>query len=195
MQLARNFRLVLASLAAGALLASLPAAADAKKNKCKVKNSTTLASDKQARVYSKNGAAIACVKKSGKKRTLSGASPTDDLFALGGKWVVWTTNGSATRSVVNKMYIPDGKSHDSNFPFDTNGHVEGVVIKKDGAAAWVFSSSGASTIVQGQDRKNHPPDQLSDDTKDAVGSSLKSGTGHEIHWKYTDGSSDSANLY
>ena len=100
---------------------------------------------------------------------------------------MWTTDGSATRSVVNKMYIPDGKSHDSNFPFDTNGHVEGVVIKKDGAAAWVFSSSGASTIVQGQDRKNHPPDQLSDDTKDAVGSSLKSGKGHEIHWKYTDG--------
>lgn len=194
MRATRNSGLSLAILAL-LLLAFLPASAAAKKSKCKPKHSTTLANDSVARVYAKNGSAFACLKHTGKKRKLTGATPGSDLFSLGGKWVVWTSTGSAPRSMVNKMFIPDGSSHDNNFPFDTNGHVEGVVIKSDGAAAWVFSSSGASTIVQGQDRSNHPPDQLSDDTKNAVGSSLKSGSGHQIHWKYSDGTSGHASLY
>jgi hypothetical protein len=188
-------RLAIALLGSALLAAGIPASSAAAANKCKVKNSTTLANNTFLRVYGKDGTAIACVKKSGRKRTLGGAVPGTDLFRVGGKWVVWTKTGSAPQSVVDKKYVPDGRRHDDNFPFDTNGHVEGIVIKSDGAAAWVFSSSGASTIVQGQDRKNHPPDQLSDDTKDAVGSSLKSGPGSQIHWNYSDGSSGSANLY
>lgn len=194
MLIARIKTPLLVSLCVAAAAAALPAAAEAK-SKCNSKNSTTLASDKYVRVFGKNGKAVACYKPSGNRTKLAGASPTTDLFSVGGKWVVFTSNGSATRSMVSKLKASDGKIHDNNFPFDTNGHVEGIVIKKDGAAAWVFSSEGASTIVQGQDRKNHPPDQLSDDTKNAVGTSLKSGPGHQIHWKYTDGSSDSAQLY
>ena len=99
--------------------------------------------------------------------------------------------------MVNVIHIPDGAIPNS-FPFDTNDQVHKVVVKSDGAAAWAATPSDyPSTLryVQGMDRSNHPPDQLSDDTKDVKPSSLKSLSGHMISWHYTDGSTATASLF
>ncbi len=158
---------------------------------------TTLAADSYARVYANvHGNAFVCVKATGKTRRLSGGT-TSGHFALGGKWVAWTSTGSATNSQVTVMHIPDGLVP-STYPFDTNDNIGKVVVKSDGAAAWAATPSDypdTMRYVQGTDRSNHPPDQLSDDTKDVKPGTLRSLAGHAIGWHYTDGSTGSANLY
>ena len=160
---------------------------------CPPPDSSTLANNSFARVYGRpNGQAFVCVKATGKRTRLPGASASQDQFALGGQWVGWSSGPEHT--IVNVMHIPD-RAIPQQFPYETNDHIDKIVVKSSGAAAWAASPSGDNTYVQGMDRRNHSADQLSDDTLDVVGSSLKSRAGHRISWKYTDGSSGSANLY
>jgi hypothetical protein len=95
------------------------------------------------------------------------------------------------------MHIPD-HAVPSGFPFDTGDHVDRIVVKGDAASAWAATPQPAgsgNTYVEGTDRRNHSPDQFSDDTKDVVGSSLRSLRGHAITWRYSDGSSGTANVF
>lgn len=159
----------------------------------------TLAVDSYARVYGKpSDKAFVCVKSTGLTRRLTGASASGDHFALAGKWVAWTSSASSTpHSVVNVIHIPDGAIPRS-FPFNTNDDVNKVVVKSDGASAWAATPSdypNTFRYVQGMDRRNHPPDQFSDDTKDLRSGSLRSLSGHKIRWRYTDGSIGTASLF
>jgi hypothetical protein len=183
-----NVVAVLAGLVVGVPLASAS-------QHCQPKGSTTLASDSYARVYAKTGNAYVCVKSTGATTRLKGASPSSDRFALGGQWVAYSSG--ATHSVVNVMHIPN-RGIPSGFPFDTGDRVNRVVVKPDGAVAWAATPQPAGsgfTYVQGTDRRNHSPDQFSDDTKNVVGSSLRSLAGHAISWRYTDGSTGNTNLF
>jgi hypothetical protein len=162
--------------------------------KCNVAHSLTLASNSVARVYgTAPDTAFACLKATGKSRVLSGASASTDLFALSGGWVAWT---STDHTSVTVMRAANG-AIPNQFPFNTNDNVVKIVVKSDGAAAWAATPSGGggSTYVQGLDRKNHPPDQFSDDTKFVRGTSLTSLAGHKIAWGYTDGSTASTSLF
>jgi hypothetical protein len=62
-------------------------------------------------------------------------------------------------------------------------------------ATWAATPSAGTSYVQGMDRSNHDPDQLSDDSKNVRGSSLRSLPGRAIAWQYTDGSSDTGTLF
>jgi hypothetical protein len=179
---------LLAALAVGVPLASAS-------QHCQPNGSRTLASDSYARVYGKTGNAYVCVKATGATTRLKGASPVNDRFALGGQWVAYSS--STTHSVVNVMHIPN-HGIPNGFPFDTGDRVNGVVVKSDGAVAWAATPQPAGsgfTYVEGTDRRNHSPDQFSDDTKNVVGSSLRSLAGRAISWRYTDGSSGHTNLF
>jgi hypothetical protein len=131
------------------------------------------------------------MKATGHSRRLAGASASQDLFALAGKRVAWT---SANHTTVTVMAVGSG-SIPGQFPFNTNDYIVGLVVKSDGAAAWAANTSGANPYVQGTDRRNHAPDQFSDDTKFVRGVTLTSGAGHKILWKYTDGTTGTANLF
>ncbi len=158
---------------------------------------TTLAVDSDARVYANvHGNAFVCIKGTGKTRRLAGGTSSSH-FAVAGSWVAWTSDGSATNSAVTVMHIPNAVIP-SGFPFDTNDNVSKVVVKGDGAAAWAATPSdypNTMRYVQGTDRRNHSPDQLSDDTKDVKPGTLVSNAGHKISWRYTDGSTGTAELY
>jgi len=187
----RRKAVVLVGIGFGALMALAPGGAQARPA-CGLDSSAPLASDSYAAVYGSNDRAYVCVKATGKRITLKGASASQDHFALGGTWVAWSSGD--THSVVNVMHIPN-KAIPNQFPFDTNDHIDKLVVKPDGAAAWAASPVGDNTYVQGMDRRNHEPDQLSDDTEDVVGSSLRSLAGHRISWKDTDGTTHTANLF
>lgn len=188
--------------AVGVGAAALFALGSAKASSTHCTAGTTIANDSYARVYgNSNDTAVVCIKANGLKRRLKGASASTDHFALAGKWVAWTSSdnvsGNPSHSVVNVMHIPDG-SVPNQFPFDTNDAVKRVVVKSDGASAWAAKPSdypNTLRYVQGMDRSNHPPDSLSDDTKDVKPGSLKSLAGHTISWKYTDGSTGTATLF
>jgi hypothetical protein len=184
------------SLAAAATFAvSLaPAAVAQAKQSCKPANSKTIVSNNYASVYGKNGKAYVCIKASGKTNRLGDASPFSDVFALGGKWVAYSSGPQD--SVVTVMRIPDRYVDHYWYPFDTNMHVEGLVVKADGAAAWAATSTqDGSTLVQGTDRYHHPADQFSDDQKTVVTTSLRSLSGKTIGWSYSDGSSGTTSLF
>jgi hypothetical protein len=75
------------------------------------------------------------------------------------------------------------------------GHPEAELALEFPRAGATHPQVGSrSTYVQHGDRSNHPPDQLSDDTKDVVGSSLRSLSGHTVSWRYSDESSATADL-
>jgi hypothetical protein len=94
------------------------------------------------------------------------------------------------------MHIPNQYVNPYWYPFDTNEQVDKIVVKSDGPAAWsITSPDDGSSIVQGTDRDNHPPDQFSDDLRTLVPNSLKSLSGNEISFSYTDGSTDTATLF
>ena len=189
-----------AVVGAGAAALLALATADAAPAHCTA--GKTIATDSYARVYgNSNDSVVACIKATGVKRQLGGASASTDHFALAGKWVAWTSSDTSStnpaHSIVNLMHISDG-SIPNQFPFDTNDAVKKVVVKSDGASAWAAKPSdypNSLRYVQGFDRSNHPPDSLSDDTKDVKPASLTSLPGHAISWKYTDGSSGTANLF
>jgi hypothetical protein len=166
---------------------------------CTTGTGTTVVSNAQVRVYSSatGRSVFACLKSNGHTRHLAGAIAGASHFAVGGAWVAWTANGSATQSEVRVMHVTNG-AIPSGFPFDTNDTVNKVVVKSDGAAAWAATPSdypNTLRYVQGTDRSNHSPDQFSDDTKDVKPATLHSDAGHQISWQYTDGSTGTAQLF
>ena len=177
------------------------------KQTCSPRHATTLASDSYARVYGMNGNAYVCVRSNNKTSKLNGASPSGDQFALGGKFVAYTTSAAPDpnnpsllpHSIVTVMHIPDHGVNASWYPFDTNETVDKVVVLSDGAAAWAMTPApggdGNLTQIQGTDRNNHPPDQFSDDHADVIGSSLHVTGGKTIAWRYVDGTSGSQMLF
>lgn len=163
--------------------------------RCKPPGSRTLASDGYMRIYGQSGKAYVCVRSTGTTSQLKSTSPAGNTFEAGGQWVAFSSG--AAHTVVNVVHIPD-HAGENGFPFDTNDHVDKVVVKPDGAAAWAATPEPAGsgpTYVQGFDRRNHPADTFSDDTKDVVGGSLRSLARHAISWRYADGSSGTANLF
>ena len=177
----------------------LPASAQARTSNgarasapCARAHTLTLAHNSFARVYG-NGAdeVFACLIATGKSRRLAGASASQDVVRLGGKWVGWT---SAQHTTVTLMHLTTGKIP-SDYPYGVNDYVVNIVVKSDGAGAWVADVSDGTSYVQGYDRKNHSADQFSDDTKFVSGPTLKSLSGHAISWKYTDGTTGTATLF
>ena len=196
-------RLALAALTTIAATLAPAALAQAKQS-CSPRHSQTLASDGYARVYGKHGNAYVCVKRTGRTTILHNASPAGDQFALGGRYVGFSSSDptDATvppHSIVTVMHIPDRFVNDYWYPFQTNETVDKIVVLSDGAAAWAMTPTpgGDSTFtdVQGTDRVNHPPDQFSDDHTDVVGSSLRVMSGKTITWSYSDGTTGTQALY
>ena len=141
-------RIAVAALAALAASLAPAAIAQAKPQTCSPRHSTTLAGDSYARVYGKHGNAYVCVRASGRTTLLQGATPGNDVFALRGRYVAYSSGSQD--SIVTVMHIPNRHVNPYWYPFDTNMHVEGIVVKSDGAAAWAATSqSDGSTLVPG----------------------------------------------
>ncbi len=159
---------------------------------CDRAHSLTLASNSFARIYGTGtDATFACLKSTNRSTRLKGASASQDVFSLAGIWVGWT---SAQRTTVAVMNIRT-RTIPNQFPFGVGDFVARIVVKSDGAAAWAADVSDGTSYVQGLDRRNHSPDQFSNDTKFVRGASLQSGAGHKISWKYTDGTTGTAQLF
>lgn len=192
------------SAAIAALSLSLvPVSIAQAKQHCHPKGAHTLASNSYARVYGKGNGAFVCVKSSGKTTALQNATPNGDHFALGGKFVGWSSTDptdptAPAHSVVTVMHIPNHLVDSYWYPFQTNETIDKIVVASDGAAAWSMTppsgGSGDYTQVQGTDRMHHPPDQFSDDHADMFGSSLHL-QGKTVTWKYVDGTSGSQALF
>jgi hypothetical protein len=188
--------LTVIGLACVSALASAGAAASASTNfvnrNCDRAHTLTLASNSLARVYGTGtDAAFACLKSTNRSTRLQGASASQGGFALAGTWVGWTSQQRTTVAVMNirTRTIP------SQFPFGVGDFVVKMVVKSDGAAAWAADVSDGTSYVQGLDRRNHPPDQFSNDAKFVRGASLQSGAGRRISWQYTDGTTGTAQLF
>jgi hypothetical protein len=198
-----TIRFGLAALATFAATLAPASLAQAKQT-CNPKHSQTLASDSYARVYGKSGKSYVCVKGSGKTTLLQNASPNSDKFALGGKYVGWSSSDPTDpsvlpHSIVTVMHIPDHFINDRWYPGQLNETIDKIVVISDGAAAWAMTpppnSDGSFTEIQGTDRSGHPADQFSDDHTDVIGSSLRVLHGKTIGWKYIDGTHGSQKLY
>ena len=180
----------LSALAPGSAEASAPG--HTASHECDRSHSLTLLSNSAVRVYGTGtDAAFACLKSTNRSTRLKGASASQDVFSLAGTWVGWTSQQRTTVTVMNSRTrkIP------STFPFGVGDFVVRIVVKGDGAAAWAADVSDGTSYVQGLDRRNHPPDQFSDDTKFVRGVSLKSDAGNQISWQYTDGTIGKARLF
>jgi hypothetical protein len=194
-----------AALAGALALAATfaPAAAAQAHARCRPSASRTLAADSYARVYGRHGKAYVCVRASGRTSRLAGASPQTDQFALGGKWVGWSSTPSDPTalpdSVVTVMRITDHYVNPYFYPFDLNETVNRIVVLADGAAAWAMTPTPGSdtsyTEIQGTDRSNNPPDQFSDDHTNVIASSLAAGPGRTVTWSYDDGTTGSQLMY
>lgn len=159
---------------------------------CAKSHTLTLIADSAVRVYGDaSDRAFACFISSGKSHRLGGASASQDVFALGGGWVAWTSSQHTTVTVMN---VGTGKVPNT-YPYGVNDFVVNVVVKKDGAAAWAADVDDGTSYVEGFDRKNHSADSLSDDTKYVRGATLKSHSDHAVSWKYSDGSTGKADLF
>ncbi len=194
----------LAVAAAATFAASLgPAALAQASVKCQPHGSHTITQNSQVRVYGKNGSAYACDKGSGRTTLLQNASPSSDTFALGGKWVGWSSSDPTDstvlpHSIVTVMRASDRFVNSHWYPGELNETIDKIVVLSDGAAAWAITPEAGSdgfTIVQGTDRNGHPADQFSDDHTDLVGSSLHLISGKTIGWKYTDGTKGTQALF
>jgi hypothetical protein len=131
-----SIRLSIAALATFTVILGPVAAAQAKQH-CHPSGSHTLASDSYARVYGLGGNAYVCVKSNGKTTQLRNASPATNKFAIGGKFVGWSsdpdTSGSDPQSgpqnsVVTVMRISDRSVNDYWYPFQTNENVDKIVV-------------------------------------------------------------------
>ncbi len=165
-------RLGLTSVMLAAALVPASLAQAKTKPKCQPSHSHTLASDSYARVYGKLGRAYVCIRATGRTTLLQNASPADDQFALGGKYVGWSSSDPSDpsippHSIVTVMHIPDHSINDQWYPGLLNQRVEKIVVISDGAAAWGLAADpnddATNAIIQGTDRYGHPADQFSDD--------------------------------
>lgn len=199
-----SIRIALAALVTIAASLAPAAMAQAKPKHCQPGGSHTLAADNYARVYGQNGKAYVCIKSSGKKTLLANATPGTDKFALGGKYVGWTSTDPTDSTqppndVITVMHIPDHALATNYYPFITNERVDKLVVVSDGAAAWAITplpnDDTGGPIIQGTDRQGHPPDQFSDDSKTLVTTSLHVISGKTIGWSYSDGSTGTQVLY
>jgi len=200
-----SVRIGIATIAALAVSLGSAAIAQAKQH-CHPAGSRTLATDSYARVYGQGGNAYVCIESSGKRTLLSAATPGADRFALGGKWVGWSSSDASDatvlpHSIVTVMRIPDHFVSDQWYPFQTNQPVVKIVVISDGAAAWALGPApGDDTtdaFIQGTDRRNHPADQFSDDLSNnpVVGSSLHLVGGKTVGWSYAGGQRGTQALY
>ncbi len=195
----------IALAAAATFAASLgPAALAQASVKCQPHASHTITQNSSVRVYSKNGNAYACYRGTGKTTLLQNADPSSDTFAVGGKWVGWSSSDPSDSSVlphsiVTVMRTSDRFVNDRWYPGQLNETIDKIVVLSDGAAAWAITppagDDSSFTIVQGTDRAGHPADQFSDDHTDLVGSSLHLISGKTIGWKYTDGTTGTQVLF
>lgn len=203
----RPTQLIATATTAGLLAVLAPGAASAARPKpkprpkpCDVRSSRTIIFGRYARVYGKDGTAYVCVRSSGRKTKLEGAAPRSDIFRLAYQYVAWTSNtddpNDPPHSRVNELFIPD-RSVPQDRPYGTGGTVENLVLLESGAVVWAATPADPDAVsyVQGFDRENHSPDTLSSDQKDVRGSSLRKLSGKTIGWSYTDGLSDSVELY
>jgi hypothetical protein len=172
----------------------LAAASAGAASKCAAPHSSTIASDGAARIYAKHGKVYACLNRNGVTWKLAGASRRHSHFALAGKWVAWTKPLTFDLTRAAKLFIPDGRSHDRDFPYDASGEIGKIVIKPDGALAWAASYQSAPPNVLGERRKGSLT-ALSQDLNSVVVSSLKPGPGKLVRWRYGDGSKGHAALY
>jgi hypothetical protein len=199
----KSTRIALA--AAATFAASLgPTALAQASARCQPHGSHTITQNGSVRVYSKSGNAYACYKGSGKTTLLQNASPSSDKFAVGGKWVGWsssdpTDSSVLPHSIITVMRTSDRFINDRWYPGQLNETIRKIVVLSDGAAAWAITpepgSDSSFTIVQGTDRAGHPADQFSDDHTDLVASSLHLISGKTIGWKYTDGTTGKQVLF
>jgi hypothetical protein len=195
----------IALAAAATFAASLgPAALAQASVRCQPHGSHTITQNSSVRVYSKNHMAYACYKGSGKTTLLQNADPSSDKFAVGGKWVGWSSSDATDSSVlphsiITVMRTSDRFVNDRWYPGQLNETIRKIVVLSDGAAAWAMTpepgGDGSFTQVQGTDRAGHPADQFSDDHTDLVGSSLHLISGKTIGWKYTDGTTGTQVLF
>ena len=198
----KTTRLALAATATFAASLGPTALAEASA-KCQPHGAHTITQNSQVRVYGKNGNAYACYKGSGKTTLLQNASPSSDKFAVGGKWVGWsssdpTDSSVLPHSIVTVMRTSDRFVNSGWYPGELNETIDKIVVLSDGAAAWAITPEPGSdgfTIVQGTNRAGHPADQFSDDHTDLVGSSLHLISGKTIGWKYTDGTKGTQALF
>ncbi len=172
--------------------------------KCEPRHSTTLTSDRYARVYGKRGNAYVCIRSTGRTTLLQNASPTGDQFALGGTYVGWSSSNPAdatipAHSIVTVMHIPDHSINDQWYPGQLNQKIDKIVVLSDGAAAWGLeadpSDNTTNAIIQGTDRYGHPADQFSDDHTTVDPRSLHLVHGKTVGWTYSDGTTGTQALY
>jgi hypothetical protein len=194
----------LALAAAATFAASLgPAALAQASVRCQPHGSHTITQNGQVRVYSKNGNAYACYMGSGRTTRLKNASPSSDRFALGGRYVGWSSSDPTDstvlpHSIITVMRASDRSVNSRWYPGELNETIDKIVVLSDGAAAWAITPEPGSdgfSIVQGTDRAGHSADQFSDDHTDLVGSSLHLISGKTIGWKYADGTKGTQALF
>ena len=182
---------ITALIATAGLSAVAPSADAAPKNRCKLPGTTTLAMSGQGRVFDQNGTVTACLKKTGQRIVLEGATP-GEAVATAGKFAAFGTG-----SVVNVQRITDG-AIPSELPHDTGGEIGKIVVKPNGAAAWAVTplDDPEASYVQGNERSNHTPQLFSDSELGGVDvTSLTSVPGTGITWLHADGTTGSANLF
>jgi hypothetical protein len=157
---------------------------------CMQPGAQQIVQDKQVRVFVKNHQGFGCLRSNGRVTRLKGTSD-GDLYAVAGEFVGFTSGPNhSVADVINART----RSIPRSFPFETNDPITGIVVTPKGAAAWAAQGTDG-TYIQGTDRRNHEPDQLSDDTRNVFGVSLNLVDATHIDWSYTDGTHGSATLY
>ena len=197
-------RFGLASLVMAAALVPASLAQARTKPKCQPSHSQTLAGNSYARVYGRLGSAYVCVRATGRVTLLQNASPVGDRFALGGKYVGWSSSDPLDpsvlpHSIVTVMHIPDQSVNDRWYPGLLNQRIEKIVVISDGAAVWGLAADPnddtTNAIIQGTDRYGHPADQFSDDHTTVNPQSLHLLGGKTVGWSYSDGTTATQTLY
>jgi hypothetical protein len=187
---------LVASLAAGLAITG-PSAQAA--NKCRFKHTRTLASSRKVRIFAQNGRAKVCYRPSGKRFTLDDTFPGEDAYAVGGRFIGFSISdpeddSTPEHSIVRVFRMPNGGTPEY-LPYRTGAQVDDIVVKRNGAAAWATTHADGTTRVTGTRRKGHAPEQLSAAARAVRTTTLTSGSGGRVTWRYTDGTTGSAALY
>lgn len=193
----RAHRLIPAIVVLASTIVAAPPA-QAARQRCKAKHSTTLASSTKVRIFAQGGFAKVCYKPTGKRFKLDDAFPGDDVFAAGGRFVAFSESDPEDdtipeHSIVNVFRMPNGGTP-KFLPYRTGAHVDDIVVKRNGAVAWT-KTAGAAKTVEGMKSADHAPELLSDSARTVDTTSLVSGAGAKVRWDYTDGTAGSAMLF